>query len=383
MNRADRQPRATAGPLLFCQPTLNRSGSEKSLLETLKNLRGERRSVLVLAGQAGPMAEEYTPLIRKLHVVPRNEVSGRRRIAQFLLSFWRVAREITLLHRRQAVSLAYVNTLMFPQAIVGAFLNRIPVICHVREVPERYPRVLYAFLLGIAALLASRIVLVSGKVFGNRWLPFRKCVDAKSRVLYNTSSFPAGPRNHRVNGTYRILCVVPVVRAKGVEDIVEVSRGLHSRCPNGFHIDVVGRIIDTGLFEDLRNALERAGLENHVTFHGEAADVAPYFLAAHVLLHPSRAEALPRVLIEACNFSLPTVATRVGGAEDVVTHGETGVLVDCGDTDGMAQSLEVLARDPETYARFANNAYRRYRKLFSPEATRGILQDILDLNCEH
>ncbi len=51
-------------------------------------------------------------------------------------------------------------------------------------------------------------------------------------------------------------------------------------------------------------------------------------------------------IIEALAAGRPVVATDVGGVPDVVDDGETGFLVRPGDTQAIAERLEMLARDP-------------------------------------
>lgn len=60
---------------------------------------------------------------------------------------------------------------------------------------------------------------------------------------------------------------------------------------------------------------------------------------------PSHTEGLPRVVLEAQATGTPVIATRVGGVPEVITHGETGLLCDVGDTDGLARLVDRLAID--------------------------------------
>jgi starch synthase len=50
---------------------------------------------------------------------------------------------------------------------------------------------------------------------------------------------------------------------------------------------------------------------------------------------------------EALSCGLPVVASRVGGIPDVVEHEKTGLLVEAGDVDGLAEALVSLLGDPD------------------------------------
>jgi len=51
-------------------------------------------------------------------------------------------------------------------------------------------------------------------------------------------------------------------------------------------------------------------------------------------------------LMEAMAMALPVIATRVGGVAELVEHEQSGLLVDAGSVDGLAEALSRLARDP-------------------------------------
>lgn len=64
-----------------------------------------------------------------------------------------------------------------------------------------------------------------------------------------------------------------------------------------------------------------------VHFLGNVADVAPYLQAADLFILPSATEGLSNAMLEALATGLPVVATRVGGAPDIITHQKSGWLV--------------------------------------------------------
>lgn len=101
-----------------------------------------------------------------------------------------------------------------------------------------------------------------------------------------------------------------------------------------------------------RQALERLARELSVghatTFRGALPfqDVQDAYTQADLLVAPSTRDAetsdtdgLPNVLVEASAAGLPVVATRIGGIEDLVRPGETGILVAPDDVDGLVEAI--------------------------------------------
>jgi phosphatidylinositol alpha 1,6-mannosyltransferase len=76
------------------------------------------------------------------------------------------------------------------------------------------------------------------------------------------------------------------------------------------------------------------------------AELARALASADVLLNPSITEAFGNVTLEAMASGLPVVAAVATGTTNLVRDGETGVLVQPGDTDGYADALSAYARDP-------------------------------------
>jgi glycosyltransferase involved in cell wall biosynthesis len=66
---------------------------------------------------------------------------------------------------------------------------------------------------------------------------------------------------------------------------------------------------------------------------------------------PSRSEGFPLSIVEAMLAGLPVVATRVGSVAELVADGETGLLVESDDVDGLVAALARLRDDGELRAR--------------------------------
>ena len=85
--------------------------------------------------------------------------------------------------------------------------------------------------------------------------------------------------------------------------------------------------------------------------------VADLMRESRLLCLPSHAEGTPNCVMEALSCGLPVVATRVGGIPDIVEHEKTGLLVDKGDIEGLADALITLLRDDGQCARMGQAAH--------------------------
>ena len=92
--------------------------------------------------------------------------------------------------------------------------------------------------------------------------------------------------------------------------------------------------------------MQLLGAQPHSIVQREMAS-ARAFVQHSVRAADGDCEGTPVAIIEACATGLPVVATRHAGIPDVVLEGETGLLVEERDVDGMVTAWLHLARDAE------------------------------------
>jgi len=118
----------------------------------------------------------------------------------------------------------------------------------------------------------------------------------------------------------------------------------------------------------IAGAIDAAGLTSHVHLAGRVADseLAGWYAAADVFVHPTLYEGSSLVTLEAMAHGKPVVATRAGGLPDKVRPGETGWLVEPGAAPALAGALaESLAEPAETLARFGAAGRRLVEQAFA------------------
>ncbi|UCD29746.1 MAG: glycosyltransferase [Planctomycetota bacterium] len=89
------------------------------------------------------------------------------------------------------------------------------------------------------------------------------------------------------------------------------------------------------------------GLSEHVLMLGMRSDVPALLQTADVFLLCSRTEGLPNSLLEAMAAGLPVVATDVAGSRDLISPGDTGVLVRAQSSEEIAKGLLTVLKNRE------------------------------------
>jgi len=141
-------------------------------------------------------------------------------------------------------------------------------------------------------------------------------------------------------------------------------------------LDVFG---DGSLREEL--VRQAAGLGLDAEFHGFVPDVRDRLAAADVFVLPSRGDNAPMSILEAMACGLPVVSTRVGGIPELVSDGETGLLVAPDDPAGLATAIETLAANADLRARLGARGAVRVSEEFSIESAVQATVDVYEGLC--
>jgi glycosyltransferase involved in cell wall biosynthesis len=109
---------------------------------------------------------------------------------------------------------------------------------------------------------------------------------------------------------------------------------------------------------DVEKEVERLGLQRVLHVTGYRNDADSLLAAANVATLSSREEGMGSVLLDALAFGIPIAATRAGGIPEVV-DGESGLLADVSDPNGLGDAIARLLTDDALAGRLRQNAAKR------------------------
>ncbi|HEX6464174.1 MAG TPA: glycosyltransferase family 4 protein, partial [Vicinamibacterales bacterium] len=124
------------------------------------------------------------------------------------------------------------------------------------------------------------------------------------------------------------------------------------------HPDATLTLVGAGsLNADVRGLAEKLGLK-HITFAGRVRpdDIWQFYAQADVYLQTPDIDNMPSSVLEAFASGCPVVSTRAGGVPAILTDGEHGLLVPCGDAEAAAQAMLRLIDDPALARQLADAA---------------------------
>jgi glycosyltransferase involved in cell wall biosynthesis len=178
-----------------------------------------------------------------------------------------------------------------------------------------------------------------------------------------------------------IISVGRLVEKKGFADLVSACQRLKS-WGTDFRCDIIG----TGPLEQrLKEQIQQCGLESCMRLLGSMPqkelrqhyDKAQVFALSCIEGSDGDRDILPNVLKEAMAVGVPVVTTRLPGIEELITHGENGLLVPPGDSEALATALECLLTDAALRRRLAGSARTIIEERFDSRITFSMLKDLL------
>ena len=137
-----------------------------------------------------------------------------------------------------------------------------------------------------------------------------------------------------------------LIATKGAAELIEAfARVAGERGHDSVRLRIAGDGPERPRIAEL---VERHGVADSVELAGVVADMPAFWRDADVAVMPSTApESFGMVALEGMASGRPVVATRNGGADDLVEDGVSGRLVPCGDIDALAAAMLAYASDPE------------------------------------
>jgi len=194
----------------------------------------------------------------------------------------------------------------------------------------------------------SRVVTLHGAADGERFRP------ADSGARRGDLGVPDGVAAVGLLSGFRVM--------KGHATVVDAAERL-AKSGRAFRLFFVGR----GPFEaTIRERVSRAGLADRVSFLGFVDDPARVVESLDIALYPPlESDGMSRALFEYLASGRAVIASRVGAAAEVLSHGETALLVPGGDAPELARALERLLDDPPLRRALGQKAAALARERFT------------------
>jgi glycosyltransferase involved in cell wall biosynthesis len=167
---------------------------------------------------------------------------------------------------------------------------------------------------------------------------------------------------------YPVMALVNALEEwKGQADMLRAMPAILAHFPTA-RLLLVGADRQADYSTTLQKLIDELKLYSAVKLLGQRPDVPQILAAAHLAILASWRDAYPGAVSEAMASGRAVVATRSGGSEDMVTHGETGLLTPPRSPEALAQAVIALANDRMRLRDMGEKGRARIVSLCSPGA---------------
>jgi len=146
---------------------------------------------------------------------------------------------------------------------------------------------------------------------------------------------------------------------KGQYYLIEAAKKLQKTHPD-IHFILLGKGIDAQKYK------EQAKNLNNITFEGYVNNVGDYIKNFDLFVFPSLNEGLGSSLLDIMDFSVPIIATEVGGIPDIIHHDKNGLLIAPHNAHAIENAILTLYSDKQLAQRLTKQA-KEDTKMYTAE----------------
>ncbi|MBI2453946.1 glycosyltransferase family 4 protein [Candidatus Peregrinibacteria bacterium] len=236
----------------------------------------------------------------------------------------------------------------------------------------------YAHAIIVASEAAKKIVIEQEPSWQKKIRLVRNGIDVKAwEQIPLSQQDPSLDNSRRTRWESRMEFRGKNFNSRKSECIILCVGELHERKGQKYLIQAVKKVFEAGAEAKLvfagdgpekkkKKKMARKFGEK-IIFLGRRKDVSELMAAADIFVLPSLREAFGLVLVEAAVTGIPIIATSVGGIEETIENGKTGILVPPADSDALAAAILRIIEKPELGTSLATAAREHALRYFAAE----------------
>lgn len=365
--------------IVFLHSSSELYGSDRSLLNLVKNLDKDKFNITVILPEDGPLVDKINSfdnvevIINELAVLRRKNLSLSG-MSKYFIELMRSIKFINNLIKEKSIDIVYTNTSVIFVGGISAKICKVKSVWHIREIiKSKYER----FIVSKIVNIFSDYIIANSKATAEA---ISKNKD-KVKVVYNAIDIEKNSGLEDIDEVYkevastivksnnkiRIGMAGRINRWKGQKLFVDMAK-LVSEENDNVEFLIAGDVYkgEDYILDDLKGYILESGVKDKIGLLGQVDNMSNFYKKLDIFVLPSiQPEPFGLVVIEAMNNKLPVVATNHGGPVEIIDNNIDGFLVDYKDAREMAQVVNKLIKDKELRNYIAANAEKKVKEKFN------------------
>lgn len=365
--------------IVFLHSSSELYGSDRSLLNLVKNLDKDKFNITVILPEDGPLVDKINSfdnvevIINELAVLRRKNLSLSG-MSKYFIELMRSIKFINNLIKEKSIDIVYTNTSVIFVGGISAKICKVKSVWHIREIiKSKYER----FIVSKIVNIFSDYIIANSKATAEA---ISKNKD-KVKVVYNAIDIEKNSGLEDIDEVYKEVAATIVKsnnkikigmagrinRWKGQKLFVDMAK-LVSEENDNVEFLIAGDVYkgEDYILDDLKGYILESGVKEKIGLLGQVDNMSNFYKKLDIFVLPSiQPEPFGLVVIEAMNNKLPVVATNHGGPVEIIDNNIDGFLVDYKDAREMAQVVNKLIKDKELRNYIAANAEKKVKEKFN------------------
>ncbi|WP_166484721.1 glycosyltransferase family 4 protein [Clostridium cuniculi] len=365
--------------IVFLHSSSELYGSDRSLLNLVKNLNKDKFNITVILPEDGPLVDKINSfdnvevIINELAVLRRKNLSLSG-MSKYFIELMRSIKFINNLIKEKNIDIVYTNTSVIFVGGISAKICKVKSVWHIREIiKSKYER----FIVSKIVNIFSDYIIANSKATAEA---ISKNKD-KVKVVYNAIDIEKNSDLEDIDEFYKEVAAT-IVRSnnkikigmagrinrwKGQKLFVDMAK-LVSEENDNVEFLIAGDVYkgEDYILDNLKGYILESGVKDKIGLLGQVDNMSNFYKKLDIFVLPSiQPEPFGLVVIEAMNNKLPVVATNHGGPVEIIDNNIDGFLVDYKDAREMAQVVNKLIKDKELRNYIAANGEKKVKEKFN------------------
>ncbi|MES2003069.1 MAG: glycosyltransferase family 4 protein [Bacteroidota bacterium] len=353
-------------------------GASKILLVTVRMLRKKGFHPIIVLTEPGPLSnalesEGFETVYMRLGILRRKYKTIPGMVNRFITIRKAIA-ALKKLVREKNTQLIYSNTTAVLAGAFAAKATGIRHVWHIHEIIEQ-PKWLFYLLGNMVNRYSTRVIVVSEAVKKSwgRYVSAEKMARVYNGIEYAPYQQPSSKLREELGLDEQTIVIGMIGRVhhwKGQEYFVEIASQLAKQYKS-VHFVMIGDVFPgyEYLYKSLAKQKKEAGIESLVTDLGYRTDVATLLQGFDIFVLPSTLpDPFPTVILEAMAAGKPVVATRHGGAMEMIDESVTGFLMPVNDAEKASMIIGKLVNDKALRLQMGQAGRQKVLSQYSLEA---------------
>lgn len=331
--------------IMYISNDLGYGGAVQSLLDTLAEIKGRVRAVVIVRDNSAS-GNEYEKLgikVYKLHFsvdcVDIGSADAGKKVQDFKQSY-EAAKQLLPIIKNEKIDVIHINSSTSYFAAIAAIQARIPYVWHVRELmQEHFNREFLNEELKICLYKkADKMIAISDYVQEQ----YGKKYGLKMYRLYDGFRIARFKEDIASKDTFEknFMAASMITPMKRQWDVIRAAELLVRKGHDGIKVNIVGKGVEDYVWV-LHKYIKKKKLENNIHIIPFQDDLRLLRTQAAYAITSSQNEALGRVTVEAMLAGNIVIGARSGGTTEIIGgNEERGFLYELGNVESLASTME-------------------------------------------